>query len=134
MSEKDLISNEQIHSEAFDDLLNAFARAPVRDISDLRAHPKRNLEPDAVVGGLYKLRHLLGTGAFGAVWAAEHLPSGHLMALKVMRTSPAPRPEDRKRFEREILTLARLHHQHITTLLDEGFDAHFECRFFVMPT
>ena len=112
----------------FDDLLKAVAHAPSMNIHEA----KRTLEEGAIVDGSYRLVRFLGRGGCGAVWEVEHLESGHLMALKTIRTSIQTSEQIRGRFEREILTLARLRHAHITALFDEGYDDLHGCRYFVM--
>ncbi|MEZ6187842.1 MAG: serine/threonine-protein kinase [Planctomycetota bacterium] len=64
--------------------------------------------PGKVVGE-YRLLEQLGAGGMGAVWRAEHLPTGALRALKTTVADP----EALVRFEREAQALARLNHPHV---------------------
>src|SRR5581483_2347964 len=41
--------------------------------------------PGSVVAQKYVLSHELGSGGMGVVWAARHLQSGELVALKFLR-------------------------------------------------
>src|SRR5688572_25659968 len=65
--------------------------------------PPDTLAPGAVVARRYELRHALGSGGMGVVWAARHLESGVLVALKFLRTGHggADDPDSLKRFLRE---------------------------------
>ena len=109
--------------DRFDDFLRAFARNPARRSRRL------GLRVGEVIDQLYRLQGLLGEGGFGQVWEVEHLGTGRRMALKALR---AATQDDEERFEREILTLARMEHAHITALFDEGRDDRLDCRYFVM--
>ncbi|MCA8922529.1 MAG: serine/threonine protein kinase [Planctomycetes bacterium] len=67
--------------------------------------------------GEYRLLEQLGAGAMGAVWRAEHLPTGALRALK---TTLADAGEARERFAREARALAELEHPHVTRVHTAG--------------
>ncbi|MCA8925457.1 MAG: protein kinase, partial [Planctomycetes bacterium] len=60
----------------------------------------------------HRLLELLGRGAFGHVWRAEHLPTGGLRAIKTLPSEACF--EDRARFAREVGALAQLDgHPHV---------------------
>jgi serine/threonine-protein kinase len=77
-------------------------------------------QPGLVVGGKYELRHLLGKGGMGAVWAAMHLGLGQMVALKIISKSHAKSREARRRFDAEAKAAARLKSRHVVQVLDNG--------------
>lgn len=66
------------------------------------------LTPGQTFGG-YRIQHLLGRGGMGAVYAAEQIDDGRLVAVKVL-ASGLERAEDRERFLREGRTAASVNH------------------------
>jgi len=69
--------------------------------------------------GPYRLKKLLGEGGMGVVWLAERADAGNLIAIKFLPHSSLS-PARRKRFAREIKTLAKLKHPFIARLYDAG--------------
>ncbi len=67
------------------------------------AHPERRTS--SRLDGRYELISVLGTGAKGEVYLANHRGCGHDLALKFLRSGD---PDDRLRFEREAKLLALL--------------------------
>src|SRR6202041_2244802 len=67
-----------------------------------------------------ELRHLLGKGGMGAVWAAMHLGLGQMVALKIISKSHAKSREARRRFDAEAKAAARLKSRHVVQVLDNG--------------
>lgn len=68
--------------------------------------------------GRYKLQSLIGRGAMGAVYKAEHLKMNRTVALKVMAKEILRDPKAIARFQREIRSAGALNHPHIVTALD----------------
>jgi serine/threonine protein kinase len=68
------------------------------------AHPEPS-RPCARLDGRYELLSVLGTGAKGDVYLANHRGCGHDVALKLLRST---HPDDLRRFEREAKLLALL--------------------------
>lgn len=68
--------------------------------------------------GSFRLIELLGEGGMGAVWRAEHHPSGYHVALKVVHDVHSE--IGRRAFEREIQSVAQLNHRGIVHILDVG--------------
>src|SRR5436305_1226842 len=69
---------------------------------------------------VYSLHHVVSrgrsgevSGAMGEIFRAIDRRSGDLVALKVLRPETLAKPENRRRFEREILALSRLAHPNI---------------------
>ncbi len=83
----------------------------------------------AVIDQKYRLSRLLGEGGMGAVYEAEDLRNGSLVAMKVLRGS-LPDPAARLRFEREARALYELRHENLVRVLD--YAAHPEHAYFVM--
>lgn len=78
-------------------------------------------KPGQVVAGHYEIRHLLGRGGYGAVFAATQRVSGQAVALKMLHRGNDPKGA--RRFEREAQVLARLRHINTVRVLDAGRDA-----------
>jgi serine/threonine-protein kinase len=67
----------------------------------------------------YRIEKELGRGASAVVYLAEDLRHGRRVALKVVHAALGE-AVGAERFQREIRTLARLHHPHILPLFDSG--------------
>jgi eukaryotic-like serine/threonine-protein kinase len=74
--------------------------------------------PSHVVAGRYRLGRRLGSGGFGAVYAAHDERLDRAVALKLI-PAHGPAPE---RAQREALAAARLHHPGIVAVFDAGDD------------
>jgi serine/threonine protein kinase len=70
--------------------------------------------------GPYEILGRLGAGGMGEVYRARDTRLDRIVAIKVLSTHLADRPEVRERFEREARTIASLNHSHICTLHDIG--------------
>jgi len=64
----------------------------------------------------YRIDHLIGKGAMGAVYQAEDTRLGRKVALKVIPEEMASDPDRLARFRREARAIAALNHPHIVTL------------------
>jgi hypothetical protein len=84
--------------------------APTRSAEDLAArlldHPR------------YRVLRLLGQGGMGAVYLAEHLFMGRLVALKVVSTALMDSPDALERFRQEVRAAAQLSHPNIVAAFD----------------
>jgi hypothetical protein len=67
--------------------------------------------------GPYLLKAKVGEGAFSTVWMAVHETMGRKVALKLVRLEDTTA---RKRFQREITLLTRLHHPNLLRLYESG--------------
>jgi eukaryotic-like serine/threonine-protein kinase len=74
--------------------------------------PEAALQPGRVVGH-YRIRRQLGSGTFGAVFAAWDMHLERLVALKVLKRNIA---ESRKALLDEARAAARLNHPHVCTI------------------
>jgi serine/threonine protein kinase len=67
----------------------------------------------------YRILRLLGKGGMGDVYLAEQLRVGRrLVALKVLNSSSAARPEMAKRFENEASSGGRINHRNVVTVYE----------------
>ncbi len=73
-----------------------------------------------VAGDKYKLKSLVGIGAMGAVYEAEHLTLGRTFALKVLHPEHGLRPELVDRMWREAQAATRTGHPNIVNVIDTG--------------
>ncbi len=69
----------------------------------------------------YQIDRLLGGGGMGAVYAAKHVRTGGMFAVKVLHRETAADAEIYKRFQDEARTVSALRHPHIVQVTD--FDA-----------
>lgn len=72
--------------------------------------------------GRYRLIETLGRGGMATVYRAYDTRLDVERAIKVLHPELTHHSEARQRFEDEARTLARLHHEHLVTVHDVGFD------------
>jgi DNA-binding SARP family transcriptional activator/tRNA A-37 threonylcarbamoyl transferase component Bud32 len=117
--------------------------APVTDLMELvrRMRGERPSRPTPIPGSSgegsdpYVIEREIGRGSMATVYLARDRKHNREVALKVLRPEIAV-GSDRRRFEREIGILARLHHPHILQLYDSGVLSLSDGReglFYVMP-
>jgi WD40 repeat protein/tRNA A-37 threonylcarbamoyl transferase component Bud32 len=70
--------------------------------------------------GPFRIKRVLGSGAFGIVYLADDTRLGRLVAVKVPRPETLVTPLLRERFLREASAAARLHHANIVPVFDVG--------------
>ena len=73
-----------------------------------------------LVDGRYRIERLLGIGGMGEVYVAQQLSIGRSVALKLLRSEMARRPQARERFYIEARAASRLNHPNIVTVFDFG--------------
>jgi tRNA A-37 threonylcarbamoyl transferase component Bud32 len=82
------------------------------------------LEPNrligAVIAGRFMIKRLLGEGAMGQVYLAEHIVLGRPFAVKVMKDKVARDKNLSERFRREAQIASRLEHPNIVFTADFG--------------
>lgn len=71
-----------------------------------------------VLAGRYELLERVGEGGMSVVWRAHDSKLERDVAVKLLRSFVAHEPEQRRRFEREARTLARLASDHIVRVYD----------------
>ncbi|MEO0326276.1 MAG: serine/threonine-protein kinase, partial [Myxococcota bacterium] len=72
------------------------------------------------IDGRYLITERLGEGGMGAVYIAEHLKLGKLVALKTIHARFADEETVSERFSREAMAAGRLEHPHIASAMDYG--------------
>jgi serine/threonine-protein kinase len=75
---------------------------------------------DRLVDGKYRVAALIGRGAMGAVYAAEHVHLGKKVAIKVLHRGRDLKSADVKRFLREARVAGSLGHPNIVQVFDLG--------------
>ncbi len=75
--------------------------------------PGKNLGP-------YEILSPLGAGGMGEVYTARDTRLDRTVAIKVLPSHLADKPQLRERFEREARAVSSLNHPHICTLYDIG--------------
>jgi serine/threonine protein kinase len=76
-------------------------------------------EPGEIVGGSYKIIDLLGRGAMGMVYRAEHVTMSSVYALKVLTTQQLTENAV-LRFQNEAQALAKLNHPNLIAIYNFG--------------
>ncbi|MFO0593185.1 MAG: serine/threonine-protein kinase [Polyangiaceae bacterium] len=76
--------------------------------------------PGEVVAGIYRVERRIGEGGMGIVLAARHLPSGQVMALKLLHQEAASADGAVARFWREARAVSRLQHPNVVRIFDVG--------------
>jgi serine/threonine-protein kinase len=81
-------------------------------------------EPSSLVGAVlaskYRVDSILGVGGMGVVLAATHLQLRQQVAIKLLRTETAMRPDAVLRFLREARVAMKLRGEHVVRVLDVG--------------
>jgi serine/threonine-protein kinase len=68
----------------------------------------------------YKLLEVMAAGSMGAVYKAERVPVGKLVAVKFLHASFANDTEFQARFERETRVMSKLNHPNCVSVVDFG--------------
>ncbi|MEO7093495.1 MAG: serine/threonine-protein kinase, partial [Polyangiales bacterium] len=81
-------------------------------------------DPDRRIGTLvderYTILEAMASGSMGAVYKAERVPVGKLVAIKFLHASYAKDPEVLARFERETRVMSKLTHPNCVSVVDFG--------------
>src|SRR3954451_24198038 len=78
-------------------------------------------KPELTIGS-YRLLEPLGSGGVSSVYRAEHMESGHEVAVKILPRSLAKTPAMLQRFLREAESAEALEHPNIVAIYDRGVD------------
>jgi serine/threonine-protein kinase len=73
-----------------------------------------------VIGGKYRVDHVLGEGGMGLVVAVTHLKLDHLFAIKILKPALAARPDVVARFTREARAAVKMKSEHVARVHDVG--------------
>src|SRR5260370_39879899 len=73
-----------------------------------------------VIDGRYEIVEMMAAGAMGAVYKAERVPVGKLVAIKFLHASFASDSEFQQRFERETQAMGKLAHPNCVSVVDFG--------------
>jgi serine/threonine protein kinase/tetratricopeptide (TPR) repeat protein len=74
----------------------------------------------AILGGRYEIIQLLGEGGMGAVYKAKDHAVDRFVALKVIRSEVAYRPEILQRFKQELILARQITHKNVIRIFDLG--------------
>jgi serine/threonine protein kinase len=89
------------------------------------------LDPAArIVGGRYRVRHLIGSGGMAEVHVGDDLVLEREVAIKILHPHIARDDAGLERFRREALALADVASPHVVAIYDVGLDK--DCAFLVM--
>ena len=80
-----------------------------------------DLRPGTIFAAEFRIVGLLGRGGMGAVYRAEHLPTGKPRALKVL-AALGSHGRGRERFELEARINTRVHSEHMVDVVAAGFE------------
>jgi serine/threonine protein kinase len=72
------------------------------------------------LGGKYLVRGVLGEGGMGTVFEAQHLPSGTLVAVKVLHPNQARKADAVRRFHQEARSASTIGHPNICVVYELG--------------
>ncbi|KAB2882220.1 MAG: serine/threonine protein kinase, partial [Kofleriaceae bacterium] len=84
------------------------------------AIPARDAEIGAVIDDRYRLIERIGLGGMGAVYKAEHVGMGRVVAVKLLRPEMGGRQDAIDRFTREAQASARVSHKNVCAVSDFG--------------
>src|SRR5512134_3935543 len=74
----------------------------------------------ALIDERYQIKEVMASGAMGAVYKAERVPVGKLVAVKFLHASFANDSEFQARFERETRVMSKLNHPNCVGVVDFG--------------
>src|SRR5688572_12853777 len=74
----------------------------------------------SLVDGRYKITEVMAAGSMGAVFKAERVPVGKLVAVKFLHASYANDSEFQARFDRETRVMSKLAHPNCVSVVDFG--------------
>lgn len=80
----------------------------------------RDLGPETVIDGRYRIERRIGSGGMADVYLASDLQLDRQVAVKILHRRFAQDPEFVERFRREASNAAALQHQHIVSVYDRG--------------
>ena len=103
---------------------------PTPDDATVLAHPARSERPSrsgaddsdpiigVVLGGTFRVLSVLGEGAMGVVYEAQHLRLDRRFAVKLIHHTIAGREDLLQRFDREARAMSRVRSDHVVDVAD----------------
>src|ERR1700690_3521061 len=92
------------------------------EVRQAKAHSQKLVEtilrPGQMVGGQYRVDHLVGQGGMAAVWAGVNEHTGKRVALKVILLSLSTTRDAQNLFHREALAASRVNHPNVVSVFD----------------
>ncbi len=80
--------------------------------------------PGTILDDKYKLEEKIGSGGFGAVYRATHIPMKRAVAVKVFRPSLGnDSVSEFERFQREAISICRVNHPNAVNVFDSGISS-----------
>jgi eukaryotic-like serine/threonine-protein kinase len=76
--------------------------------------------PGSILSGRYEILRILGEGGMGAVYQARDRELDRLIALKIIRSELASRPDVLKRFKQELILSRKVTHKNVVRIFDLG--------------
>lgn len=124
----DLELRDQVRAllDSDEDAGDQFLQRPAwQDAADLITLPEsKDLQPDQVIGGRYRIRERIGAGGMGVVYKADDLRLPRSVALKIVPASVGPDSLERSlRFQQEARMSSQLSHPNIVAIYDTGAEA-----------
>ena len=97
-------------------------RAPLSGPEGAGSHRRRRelTESGVMLSNRYEIEDLIGSGAFGDVFAGRHVQLERPVAIKIMHANVARRADDIADFQREGVIACRLNHPNAVQMLDCG--------------
>ncbi len=83
-------------------------------------NPNEDILVGQVVDGRYRVEKCIATGGMGAVYRAEHVGLGKVVAIKFLRGDLRHHPHLAKRLRREAMAVSKLTDQHTICVFDFG--------------
>lgn len=89
-------------------------------LRDARQAGSHHFASGSVVVGQYRLGEKLGAGASGAIWEAERIADGTIVAIKLLRTAVAHDTVAADRLRREAAALGLAWHPNVVEVYEDG--------------
>ncbi|WAS90708.1 serine/threonine-protein kinase [Nannocystis punicea] len=87
---------------------------------ELLAPVDKDMSPETLLDGRYRILEVVGEGGMGAVYLAEHVELQRTVAIKVLHAEPSSRASIARRFRVEACKAGALGHPHIVQVFDAG--------------
>jgi eukaryotic-like serine/threonine-protein kinase len=88
------------------------------DVSTMSAWPAQRLAPGTLLAGRYRIEAQIGLGGMGVVYKAHDEELRVDIALKVLQSDLAARPDRIERFRRELVLAREVTHKNVVRIHD----------------